>query len=145
MVGRSRTTTLSLRIRKRYGEVMVEPIYNYDEGSDTLYISFAPGEHATGIELTDHILLRINKQERRAVGITLFDYSVLAQHTEMGPRSFPLAGLAELPADMREMVLALLLQAPVRDILALSAYTPTLTDTTPIIAIHPLTISASPV
>jgi uncharacterized protein YuzE len=122
---------------------MTEPIYNYDEGSDTLYISFAPGEHATGIELTDHILLRINKQERRAVGITLFDYSVLAQQTELGPRSFPLAGFEELPTETRDIVLDILLQPPVRDILALSAYTPTLTDTTPIIAVHPLTITAS--
>lgn len=122
---------------------MTEPIYNYDEEGDTLYITFAPGEHATGIELTDHILLRINKQERRAVGITLFDYSILAQQTELGPRSFPLTVLDALPAESRELVLDLLLQSPVREILALSAYTPTLTETTPIIAIQPLTITAS--
>ena len=122
---------------------MTEPIYNYDEGGDTLYITFAPGEHATGIELTDHILLRINKQERRAVGITLFDYSILAQQTELGPRSFPMTGLDTIPAESRELVLDLLLQPPVREILALSAYTPTLTETTPIIAVQPLTITAS--
>ena len=120
----------------------MEPIYNYDEEGDTLYITFAPGEHATGIELTDHILLRINKQERRAVGITLFDYSILAQQTELGPRSFPLTGLDALPTESRELVLDLLLQPPVREILALSAYSPTLTETTPIIAVHPLTITA---
>ncbi|HEX9374064.1 MAG TPA: DUF2283 domain-containing protein [Roseiflexaceae bacterium] len=120
----------------------MEPIYNYDEVSDSLYISFAPGEQATGIELTDHILLRINKWERRAIGITLFDYSILVQQTEMGPRSFPMTGLGLLPAEMRDLVLEILLQPPVRDILALSAYTPTLTETTPIIAVHPLTIVA---
>jgi hypothetical protein len=38
---------------------MSEPIFNYDEMSDTLYVSFAPGEKATGIELNDHMLLRI--------------------------------------------------------------------------------------
>ena len=122
---------------------MTEPVYNYDEASDTLYITFAPGEYATGIELTDHILLRINKPERRATGITLFDYSILAQHTELGPRSFPLTGLETMPAEIRELVLDILLQPPVREILALSAYTPTLTDTTPIIAVQPLTITAS--
>ena len=33
---------------------MAEPIFNYDEVSDTLHVSFAPGEKATGIELNDH-------------------------------------------------------------------------------------------
>src|ERR687888_598071 len=111
---------------------MREAVYNYDEESDTLYVTFAPGEHATGIELTDHILLRINKQERRAVGITLLDYSVVAQQTDMGPRSFPLAGFERMPADLRDMVLDILRQPPVRDILAISPYTPNLTETTPI-------------
>ncbi len=40
----------------------------YDEIGDTLYISFAPGEKATGIELNEHLLLRVNKMERRPVG-----------------------------------------------------------------------------
>jgi uncharacterized protein YuzE len=122
---------------------MTEPVYNYDEGSDALYIAFAPAEHATGIELTDHILLRINRQERRAVGITLFDYSILVQQTELGPRSFPLTGLATMPAATREVVLDILLQPLVREILALSAYTPTLAETVPIIAVQPLTMTAS--
>jgi uncharacterized protein YuzE len=72
---------------------MTEPVLSYDEVSDTLYISFAPGEAATGIELTDHILLRVNKSERRAIGLTLLDYSLIAQTTDIGPRSFPLTGL----------------------------------------------------
>jgi len=77
------------------------------------------------------------------VGITLFDYSILAQHTELGPRSFPLTGLETVPWETRELVLEILLQPPVREILALSAYTPTLSETTPIIAVQPLTITAS--
>jgi hypothetical protein len=32
---------------------MSEPTIRYDEPSDTLYISFAPGEVATGIELNE--------------------------------------------------------------------------------------------
>ncbi|MFL5803317.1 MAG: DUF2283 domain-containing protein, partial [Roseiflexaceae bacterium] len=79
-----------------------------------------------------------NKQERRAVGITLFDYSVLAQQTDMGPRSFPLVGFDRLPADIRELVLDILRRPPVRDILMISAYTPNLTETMPIIAVQPL-------
>lgn len=56
----------------------------YDEIGDTLYIVFALGEKATGIELNEHLLLRVDKAERRAVGLTIFDYSILAQPTEVG-------------------------------------------------------------
>ena len=84
---------------------MTEPVLSYDEVSATLYTSFAPGEAATGIELTDHILLRVNKSERRAFGFTFFDYSLLAQTTDIGPRSFPLMGLDQLSPDMRALVL----------------------------------------
>jgi uncharacterized protein YuzE len=64
---------------------MAPSSFDYDEISDTLYVSFVPGEKATGIELSEHVLLRVNKAERRAVGLTLFEYSLLAQRTEMGP------------------------------------------------------------
>ena len=84
---------------------MTQSVSNYDEVSDTLYVSFAPGEKATGIELTSHILLRFNKQERKAVGLTFLEYSLLAQKTDMGPRSFPLTGLTELSEELRDLVL----------------------------------------
>lgn len=119
---------------------MTAPIINYDEASDTLHISFAPGETATGIELNDHMLLRINKPERRAVGLTLFDYSVLAQQTEVGPRSFPLTGLADLSAEVRELVIEILRAEPVRAILALSAYSPTPVEVIPITLLQPVSI-----
>ena len=120
---------------------MAKPNLNYDEMSDTLYISFVPGEDATGIELNDHILLRINKNERRAVGITFFEYSVLAQKTELGPRSFPLTGLAQLSEGLREVVLDILQRPPVRDILFLSAYTPSLIEIVPITSLQPQALS----
>jgi uncharacterized protein YuzE len=122
---------------------MTEPVLSYDEVSDTLYISFAPVEAATGIELTDHILLRVHKRERRAIGLTLFDYSLIAQTTEIGPRSFPLTGLDQLSPELRAMVLDMLLQPPVRDILSLSAYTPSPGEAIPIISLQPLAVEAS--
>lgn len=116
--------------------------FNYDEISDTLYIAFTPGEPATGIELNDYLLLRINKREQRAVGLTIFEYSVLAQPTELGPRSFPLTGLQQLSPGLRELVLAILQQPPVNELLAVSAYTPTtITDPTPITAVKPLKLA----
>ena len=111
---------------------MTQPIFNYDEVSDTLYVSFAPGEQATGIELTSHILLRFNKQERKAIGMTFLEYSLLAQKTDMGPRSFPLTGLSELSEDLRDLVLDILQRPPVSDVLLLSSYTPSISETIPI-------------
>jgi uncharacterized protein YuzE len=122
---------------------MTEPIFNYDEVSDTLYVSFAPGEKATGIELNDHILLRINKKERRAIGLTFLDYSLLAQRTDVGPRSFPLTGIVELPEELREMVLDILRRPPVSDILFLSSYTPSITETIPITLLQPAVLTAA--
>ncbi len=122
---------------------MTKPIFNYDEMSDTLYVSFAPGEKATGIELNDHILLRINKKERRAIGLTFLDYSLLAQKTEVGPRSFPLMGLAELSGELRKMVLDILQCPPVSDILFLSTYTPSIAETIPITSLQPVAIAAA--
>jgi len=117
---------------------MEKPIFNYDEVSDTLYISFHPGEKATGIELNDHILLRIDKNERIAIGLTFFEYSLLAQKTEIGPRSFPLSGLAQLSNELQSIVLDILLRPPVSDILTLSTYTPSFVETVPITSLQPV-------
>ena len=130
-------------VRDRYGGEsmsMTKPIFNYDKMSDTLYVSFAPGEKATGIELNEHILLRINKRERRAIGLTFFDYSLLAQKTELGPRSFPLTGLTELSDELREIVLDILQRPPVSDILLLSTYTPSIIEAIPITSLQPTTL-----
>ncbi len=115
---------------------MSKPNFNYDEISDTLYVSFSPGENATGVELNEHILLRINKKERRAIGLTFLEYSLLAQKTEVGPRSFPLTGMAELSGELRELVLDILRCPPVSEILFLSSYTPSLAETIPITSLQ---------
>ena len=115
---------------------MTQPTSNYDEVSDTLYISFVPGEQATGIELTPHILLRLNKQERKAIGMTFLEYSLLAQKTDMGPRSFPLTGLSELSDDLKDIVIDVLQRPPVSDVLLLSSYTPSISETIPIMLLQ---------
>ncbi|MEP7339999.1 MAG: DUF2283 domain-containing protein [Acidobacteriota bacterium] len=116
---------------------MSETTFKYDEPSDTLYVSFAPGERATGIDLNEHMLLRVNKAERRAVGLTLFDYSVLAQQTELGLRNFPLSGLSDLSPEMQELVIEIIRRPPVNDILLLSAYVPSAVEAIPITSLQP--------
>lgn len=117
------------------------PTYSYDKEADVLYISFSPGEKATtAVELNDNILLRFNYAEKRAVGLTLMDFSVLIQLTELGPRSFPLSGLSELEPEWQEVVIEIITQPPVNQILKVSTYTPSLTETVPITSVEKLPI-----
>ena len=111
--------------------------YSYDKAADVLYISFSPGEKATtAVELNDNILLRFNRAEKRAVGLTLMDFSVLVQFTDLGPRSFPLVGLGELEPDWRETVIEIITKPPVSEILKVSVYTPSLAEAVPITLIE---------
>ncbi|MDZ7957253.1 MAG: hypothetical protein RMY34_05015 [Aulosira sp. DedQUE10] len=119
---------------------MSQPSVKYDEASDTLTVCFQAGAKAIGIELTDHILLRINQQQRSCISIVFLEYSVLAQKTEMGTRSFPISGLSKISNDLQEMVLEILLHPPVSDFLQLSAYTVSIIETIPIVAILPLPV-----
>jgi hypothetical protein len=77
-------------------------------------------------------LLRIDKKAKQAIGLTFFDYSVLTQKTEMGLRSFPLSGLADLSEDARLTVLRILQSEPVASYLNLSAFTPSFNEMMPI-------------
>ncbi len=119
---------------------MSKPSIKYDEASDTLTVSFELGSKATGVELTDHILLRINQQQRSCVSIVFFEYSVLAQTTNMGTRSFPILGLSQISNDLKEIIFEILLTPVVSDFLQLSAYTVSLVETIPIVSIQPIPI-----
>ena len=111
--------------------------YSYDRAADVLYISFSPGEKATtAVELNNNILLRFNRAETRAIGLTLMDFSVLIQFTDLGPRSFPLVGLGKLEPDWRETVIEIITKPPVNDILKVSVYTPSLAEAVPITRIE---------
>ncbi len=113
------------------------PNYQYDKEADVLYISFAPSEKApAAVELNDNILLRFNRTEKRAIGLTLMDYSVLVQLTELGPRNFPLTGLEELEPEWREVVVEIITKPPVNQILKVSVYTPSSAQMIPITTVQ---------
>ena len=113
------------------------PTYSYDKEADVLYISFAPGETPTAaVELHDNILLRFNLAEKRAVGLTLMDFSVLVQMTQLGPRSFPLSGLQDLEPEWQEAVIEIITKPPVSQILRVSSYMPSMTEVVPITSVE---------
>ena len=108
------------------------PLYTYDEEGDILYVSFYPGEKGTGVELNDHILLRFNKKEKKALGLTFLDFSVLVQMTDIGPRSWALTGLANISAELREVVVDIITTPPVSHFLKVSSYSQSLTEAIPL-------------
>ncbi len=94
----------------------------YDAEGDILDVFFGVNEPATGIELTDHILLRFNQTTKRAVSLTLLHFSILTEQTEYGPRSYPLNVLKKLPEDLRENIFHVLTTTPVNAFLKLSHF-----------------------
>jgi uncharacterized protein YuzE len=121
-----------------------KPTYSYDKEADVLYVSFSPGEEPTAaVELNDNILLRFNRTDKRAVGLTLMDFSVLVQLTNLGPRSFPLTGLTDLEPDWQETVIEIITKPPVNQILKVSTYTPSSAEAVPITSIEKPPIPAA--
>ena len=119
---------------------MKKPNIKYDEISDTLTISFEPNVLATGVELTEHILLRLHKSDRMAVSLAFFDYSIIAQPTDVGMHHFPLTGLAKLSDELSEIVIEILQSEPVSQYIYLSAYTPSITEIIPIISLQAIPV-----
>jgi len=92
----------------------------YDEEADILELFFGENALGTGIELTDHIILRIDRKTRRALSLMFLHFSILSEQTEYGPRSFSLEKLQQLPEELRELVLRILTTPPVSQFLKLS-------------------------
>ncbi|MEO0984081.1 MAG: DUF2283 domain-containing protein [Cyanobacteria bacterium J06639_14] len=111
---------------------------NYDEVSDTLIVTFESGVKATGISLTDHILLRYDFEQHLPIGLHLLDYSILAQPTKMGLQSFRVAQLTELSQSEQDEVFQVLLAEPINQFLSLSAYTVSTLEKIPIISVKGL-------
>lgn len=109
----------------------------YDETEDILEVFFGDNEPATGVELTDHILLRLNQTTGRAVSLTLLHFSILAERTEYGPRSYPLNNLKELPEALRELVVRALTTSPVDEFLKLSYFQASPTKRVPFTYVEP--------
>jgi hypothetical protein len=109
----------------------------YDETEDILEVFFGDNEPATGVELTDHILLRLNQTTGRAVSLTLLHFSILTERTEYGPRSYPLNNLKDLPETLRELVIRTLTTPPVDEFLKLSYFQASPTKRVPFTYVEP--------
>ncbi len=89
------------------------PTFCHDKEAAVLYIAFAPGEKApASVELNENIVFRFNRAEKRAIGPTLMEFSVLVQRTKLRPRNFPLNGLQELEPEWQDKVIEMITQPP---------------------------------
>ena len=91
------------------------PVYSHDRKGDILYISFSPGEkEKTAVKLTYDILLRFNRAEKRAIGITILNYSDMIKDTERRQQNnyIPLNGLDDLEPDWQDAVIETLKRPP---------------------------------
>ncbi len=104
----------------------------FDQEADILEIFFGTNEPATGVELTDHIILRLNQQTKRAMSLLLIDFSILTERTEYGPRSYPLNTLDDFPESLRELVLQLVTSLPVSQFLKVSHFQASPTERVPL-------------
>ncbi len=104
----------------------------HDQEADILEIFFGTNEPATGVELTDHIILRLNQQTKRAISLLLIDFSILTERTEYGPRSYPLNTLDDFPESLRELVLQLVTSLPVSQFLKVSHFQVSPTERVPL-------------
>ena len=99
--------------------------YEYDAEGDVLDVyfddvHFQRRQPVWTIELTPNILISIDRKARKAMQLTLMDYSELVRSTESGPDSFPVVGLADLPVAERQLVLKILNSPPVNQWLDVS-------------------------
>jgi hypothetical protein len=106
--------------------------FMYDRDSDDLEIVFEKGRANCAVELNDNIVLRFNRELEKALSLILLSFSVLAQHTEIGPKSFPLTGLADLPDDLRQTVVKIITSPPVNQFLKVSYFYPSPAERFPI-------------
>ncbi len=91
----------------------MQETYQYDPEGDVLEVYFGEKRKAWAIELTDNILISIDRETRQAVSLALLDFTELIKRTPLGPRSFPLTGLADLPLAERDLVIQVLTTPPV--------------------------------
>lgn len=96
---------------------------NYDREADVLYVSFGHSEHVTGVELADNILLRLDTGKAtgtppRAIGLTIISFSRMVARHQDRPLTISLDRLRDLPGDLWQTVMEMVMTTPVSDVLA---------------------------
>ncbi|MDI6794373.1 MAG: DUF2283 domain-containing protein [bacterium] len=96
--------------------------YHYDQEADVLYVSFGHSEHATGVELAENILLRLDTGKlsgmpAKAIGLTFISFKHLMTHHQDKPLTISIDSLHNLPQDLWQATMAVITSSPVSDFL----------------------------
>jgi uncharacterized protein YuzE len=86
----------------------------YDPEGDVLYVTFGQLTASTGYQLSDQILLRVDPNEQRASGLTIFNYS----HHASAAREIPLPEI-EQQENVKALLLNILGSAPINQFLTI--------------------------
>lgn len=87
----------------------------YDPEGDVLYITCGQPTAATGYQVSDQLLLRVDRKTQSAAGLTIFNFSLHAS----AARKLLLPGLEE-DADVKPLLLRILTAPPVSHFLRLT-------------------------
>jgi len=91
--------------------------WTYDDEGDILDVyfdGFSSERPVWTLELTDNIMITIDRAQRQVLALGFLDFSELIRRTPFGPRSFPITGLADLPLAERDLVLEVLGREPIQ-------------------------------
>lgn len=91
---------------------MEQITFSYDELSDTMYILFGENHPATGIELNEDVLLRVDLDKKKLIGLSIFDYSKVSEQNQI-----ELVGLNKIPGESVPFVIQLLKSKPLNQFL----------------------------
>ena len=80
----------------------------YDPEGDILYVTFGHPTGATGYQLSDQVLLRVDPQSGRVAGLTVLNYSV---HAQSG-NAIAMSGLGEDP-EVKSRLMAIIASPPI--------------------------------
>ncbi len=111
--------------------------FMYDRDSDDLEIVFEKAKADCVVEVSDSIILRLDRSKGKALSLILIGFSTLAQTTEIGPKNFPLTGLDDLPEELRRTVVKIITTPPVNRFLKVSSFYPSPTLAIPITCVDP--------
>jgi uncharacterized protein YuzE len=87
-------TAYQIRRRRRQEPMRLVRI-TYDSEGDILYLAFDHPTAAIGYQLSDQLLLRVDPQTQRLVGLTIFNFN-FSVHVKSG-RQLPLPGIEADP------------------------------------------------
>lgn len=96
--------------------------YNYDREADVLYISFGRSEQVVTVELSDHLIMRLDLGKAtgipsRAIGMTLLFRAALLQKGH-NPLALELTRLQHLSSEIKGAIVEVLSKPPVSELLS---------------------------